>query len=96
MEIKFTKAFLNKLESLMSVTGYVLRYEKGSFKSGFCLLRDMKVAIVNKFFTLEGRVTALIDIIKELEVDEEQLNPEEKKLYTKIMNHSSKPSTPES
>ena len=39
---KFTPAFLKKLEELLKEQGYDVRYEKGNFKSGFCVLEDKK------------------------------------------------------
>jgi hypothetical protein len=41
--IKYTAAFLTKMEDLISESDYMLRYEKGTFKSGYCLLRDQKI-----------------------------------------------------
>lgn len=70
MAVKYTKTYLEKIELLFSETAYHLRYEKGSFKSGYCVLKNDKVIIVNKYFTLEGKINALLDILKEL-----QLNP---------------------
>lgn len=70
MAVKYTKSYLEKIELLFSETAYYLRYEKGNFKSGYCILKNNKVIIVNKYFTLEGKVNALLEILKEL-----QLNP---------------------
>ncbi|SHO59466.1 hypothetical protein [Algoriphagus zhangzhouensis] len=72
MAIKFTKHFLDKLENLFAASEYVLRYEKGNFKSGYCVLKETKIVIVNKYFPLEGKINALIDILGEL-----QLNPQD-------------------
>jgi hypothetical protein len=69
MTVKYTKHFLDKLENLFSASEYVLRYEKGNFKSGYCVLKDTKIVIVNKYFPLEGKINALIDIINELNLD---------------------------
>ncbi len=69
MTIKYTKHFLDKLENLFSASEYILRYEKGNFKSGYCVLKDTKIVIVNKYFPLEGKINALIDIINELNLD---------------------------
>ncbi|GAA0881205.1 hypothetical protein GCM10009119_41750 [Algoriphagus jejuensis] len=69
MAIKYTKHFLDKLENLFSASAYVLRYEKGNFKSGYCILNDTKIVIVNKYFPLEGKINALIDIMNELNFD---------------------------
>jgi len=66
MTVKYTKNFLDKIEDLFASSEYILRYEKGNFKSGYCVLKDNKIVIVNKYFTLEGKINALLDIIKEL------------------------------
>lgn len=63
---KFTPAFLKKLEELLKEQGYDVRYEKGNFKSGFCVLEDKKVVVINKFSTLESRIQALTEIIVSL------------------------------
>jgi hypothetical protein len=67
MIIKYTKNFLDKLENIFAASEYILRYEKGNFKSGYCVLKENKIVIINKYYTLEGKINTLIDIIKELE-----------------------------
>ena len=69
MNIRYTKPFLNKLEDVFSESDYVLRYEKGNFKSGYCLLKETRIAIVNKYYTTEGKINCLIDILKSIELD---------------------------
>lgn len=84
MPIKFTKQFLNKLEDLMSETDYVLRYEKGTFKSGYCILKDTKVAIINRYFSIDGKINSLIEIIRSIELDKSKLSEKNKKLFSEI------------
>jgi len=84
MDIKFSKHFLSKLEDVFSESDYILRYEKGSFRSGYCIIRDTKVVVVNKFYSLEGKINCLIDILKSIEVNIEKLNPKNQKLYHEI------------
>ena len=72
MAVKYTKHFLDKLENLFSASTYILRYEKGNFKSGYCVLRDTKIVIVNKYFPLEGKINALIEILSELNLDPQE------------------------
>lgn len=84
MSIKYTKHFLNKLEDIMSETDYILRYEKGNFQSGYCILNDSKIAIVNKFFALEGKVNSLVEIIKSIKIDSSKLSENNRKLYLEI------------
>ncbi|WP_373520615.1 hypothetical protein [Aquiflexum sp.] len=66
MTIKYTKNFLDKLENLFASSEYILRYEKGNFKSGYCILKENKIVIINKYYTLDGKINTLIDIIKEI------------------------------
>ncbi|MEP1033660.1 hypothetical protein [Ekhidna sp.] len=87
MTIKYTNHFLNKLEDVMSETDYILRYEKGNFQSGYCILNDSKVAVINKFFALEGKVNSLIEIIRSIKVDTSKLSDTNKKLYSEITNN---------
>lgn len=88
MSVKYTKHYLNKLEDLFSESDYVLRYEKGNFKSGYCLLKDTKIAIVNKYYTTEGKITCLIDIIKSIEIDKKELSEKNVKLLHEISQTS--------
>jgi hypothetical protein len=69
MVIKYTKHFLDKLENLFASSEYILRYEKGNFKSGYCVLKETKIVIINKYFPIEGKINALIEIINELNLD---------------------------
>mgnify|MGYP006902216107 CR=1 FL=1 len=69
MTIKYTKHFLDKLENLFAASDYMLRYEKGNFKSGYCVLKETKIVIVNKYYPIEGKINALIDIVNELNME---------------------------
>jgi len=64
MPVKYTKTYLDKLENLFAESNYILRYEKGNFKSGYCILNDTNVVIVNKYYTTEGKINTLLDILK--------------------------------
>lgn len=66
----------------------MLRYEKGTFKSGFCVLKDTKVAVVNKYFPLEGKINCLVEILKSIEITPEALRPESQELYLAIKNQT--------
>ena len=82
--IKYTVQFLTKLEELLSESDYILRYEKGTFKAGYCLLREQKIMIVNKFFTTEGKINALLDILKTIELDKSRFSEKSLKFYEEL------------
>jgi hypothetical protein len=83
--MKYTQTTLNKIESLIEEAGYIVRYERGSFQSGFCILEDRKVVVLNKFLQLEGRINTLIDLIPHLKIDQPTLTPESRKWFADIM-----------
>lgn len=84
MQIKYTQHYLNALEELFAESDYILRYEKGNFKSGYCILKDTKIAIVNKYFPLEGKINSLIEIIRTLNLDINKFGSKSKKVYLEI------------
>ncbi len=86
MEIKYTTQFLSKLEDIFSESDYMLRYEKGNFQSGYCLLKETHVAIVNKYYPLEGKVNSLIEILKQIELNTDKMTDKNKKMYLEINN----------
>ena len=83
--MKYTQTSLDKLEAIPEQAGYVLRYERGSFQSGYCILEERKVVVLNKFLQTEGRINTLVDLIPQLEINVELLTDESKKLYAEIM-----------
>ncbi|RRN76670.1 hypothetical protein EIM50_23510 [Pseudoxanthomonas sp. SGD-10] len=81
MSLPITNHTLEKLESLLKELGYKVRYEKGNFKTGSCVMEASKMVVVNKFSNLESRIGALTQMIKGLEIDELQLSDKQKNFY---------------
>ena len=84
--MKYTQTTLDKLESVVEEAGYVLRYERGTFQSGYCILEQKKVVVLNKFLQLEGRINTMLDLIPQLEINAELLSEESQKLYKSIIS----------
>ncbi len=84
--MKYTQTTLDKLEAIVEETGYVLRYERGTFQSGYCILEQKKVVVLNKFLQLEGRINTMIDLIPQLEINVDILTEESKKLHSEVMS----------
>jgi hypothetical protein len=83
--MKYTQATLDKIEKVTEEARYIIRYERGSFQSGFCILEDRKVVVLNKFLQLEGRINTLIELMPQLKINVEELTPESKKVFEDIM-----------
>lgn len=84
--IKYTQSTLDKLEHIPESCGYVLRYERGTFQSGFCILEAKKVVVLNKFLPTEGRINTLMELIPQLEIDTNLLTDDARKLYWGIIS----------
>lgn len=87
MNFKVTPNNLTRLEKIFGEAKYELRFEKGTFTSGYCVLEHKKVVVVNKFLNLEGRINTLLDILGSMELDESVLTPESLKLYKQIVEN---------
>ncbi|HEY8782215.1 MAG TPA: hypothetical protein VIM16_11395 [Mucilaginibacter sp.] len=64
-----TNHTLEKLEMLLKTSGYRVRYEKGNFKTGACLLQNSRVVVVNKFSGLESKILAISELARDLDID---------------------------
>ena len=81
--MRYTQTTLKKLEELFDELDYAVRYEKGNFQSGYCLVESRKIAVVNKFFDTEGRINCLLDILSKMDVDTDALSDKSRDLIEK-------------
>ncbi|MBK7956679.1 MAG: hypothetical protein IPK03_00255 [Bacteroidetes bacterium] len=88
--VAFTPSNLKKIEDLFKEVGYEVRYEKGNFNSGYCILESRKVVVVNKYFQTEARINTLLDILFKIPVDTAVLSNEIKDFYIKIRSKLTK------
>ena len=84
--MKYTQTTLDKLESIPEQAGYILRYERGNFQSGYCILEQKKVVVLNKFLQIEGRINTLLDLIPQLSINVDLLTDESQRLYANILS----------
>ncbi len=84
--MKYTQHTLDKIESIVEEAGYVLRYERGNFQSGYCILQSKKVVVLNKFLQTEGRINTVIDLLPQLDINFDALTLESQKMYEEVMS----------
>ena len=82
--MKYNQHTLDKIERIAEESGYVIRYERGTFQSGYCILQAKKVIVINKFFQSEGRINTLIDLLPRLNIEYDALTLESQKLYEEL------------
>lgn len=63
------------LKSIAAQLGAEVRFEKGDFKGGYCILKDSKVIVINKMTNLQRKVIVLSMALKELGADKIYLTP---------------------
>lgn len=86
MSIRYNPATLAKIEKMIEEAGYILRNERGTFQSGYCILEQKKVVVLNKFLQIEGRINTLLDIVPILNITADHLSPDHRKLYEEIIS----------
>ncbi len=65
-----TKQILSELEEIVERLGFKLRYEKGNFEGGYCLLKELRLFVINSRNEPERRIGIIARNLKELGIDE--------------------------
>jgi len=92
--IKYTPQFLKKIEEVFEENAYKVRYEKGNFKSGYCIIEDRKMVVINKFAAIESRINTLLEIIKVLDTTQ-ALSGEKFEQVKKVLSKQNQEETTE-
>ena len=82
--IKYTKHNLQRLEDIFNELKITVRYEKGNFQSGYCIVFGKNIVIVNKFFDVEARINTLLEILDQGTFNPNELSEEYLEWYQKI------------
>lgn len=66
---------INELETLIKQLSITIRYEKGDFEGGYCILKDQKVLVVNKKLTDMRKASILACALAEFGIEKQFLKP---------------------
>jgi hypothetical protein len=83
--LKYNNHTLGKVEDLFKASNYVIRYERGSFNSGYCILEQKKVIVINKFYDAESRINCLMEIMGDVLILEDNLDEKQLEFYRKLL-----------
>jgi len=86
--MKLTQTTLDKLEDILGESEFVVRYERGNFQSGWCLLESKRIVVLNKFLNLEARINTLLELIPQLDIQFDKLTHDSQKLYETVKKMS--------
>lgn len=87
--MKFNRHTLKKLEQILEELEYDLIYEKGSFTSGYCIVEDKNVVVINKFFDPEARINCIIEVLDTIQYSRESLSTDSRKYLDKLLHEES-------
>ena len=82
--------FIQDLKVLAVQLGAEVRFEKGDFKGGYCLLKESKIIVINKMANLQRKAMILSVALKELGIDEVFLTPRLRELIDEMSSEFSK------
>ena len=82
--MKLTQTTLDKLEDILGESEFVVRYERGNFQSGWCLLELKRIVVLNKFLNLEARINTLLELIPQLDIEFDKLTHDSQKLFEEV------------
>ncbi len=87
--VPYTQNSLNMLEGLLQTLGYKIRYERGNFRSGVCVLQEENILVVNRYSDIEVKIRSMIKIIQGLKIPEDVvLDDNKKKLFNSLYKMS--------
>lgn len=70
------KLLLAELEDIVRRLGYNLRYEKGDFEGGYCLLKESRLFVINSKNEAEKRIGIIARNLKEIGIDDIFVKPQ--------------------
>lgn len=69
------EALLTELEQVAKDLGYSIRYEKGDFSGGSCVLNQQKLILINKRVPIEAKLALLARAYAEFDLDSIFIKP---------------------
>lgn len=85
MSLGKSKNTLKKLETLFQELNYQIRYERGNFKSGYCIVNDSSMIVINKFFDVKARIDTLLDILTQIDISSIELTEPSQEILQKAL-----------
>jgi len=72
------------LKSLADQIGITVRFERGDFNGGYCLVKENKIIVINKLSTLQRKIVILSKALKEIGIDEIFITPKLRELIDEM------------
>lgn len=66
---------IEELQTVAAQLNVVIRYERGDFEGGYCILRDKKLLLVNRRLIPSRKASVLATALQEIGLDDVYLKP---------------------
>jgi hypothetical protein len=66
---------LDELKEIALQKGIKVRFEKGDFNGGYCILKSEKVIVINKLAQTQRKLLILVEALKEIGIEDIYINP---------------------
>lgn len=66
---------LDELKEIALQKGIKVRFEKGDFNGGYCVLKSEKVIVINKLAQAQRKLFILVEALKEIGIEDIYINP---------------------
>jgi hypothetical protein len=66
---------IEELQAVAGQLGIQIRYEKGEFEGGYCILRDRRIMLVNRRLIPQRRAAVLAAALQEIGLENIYLKP---------------------
>ena len=74
---------LAELEEVALRLNYKVRYEKGNFEGGYCILKESRLLVVNSRNEIERRIIIVAKSLKQIGVDDIFVKPNVREIIEK-------------
>jgi len=86
-EKEFEQLMLD-LREIANQMGARVRFERGDFKGGYCIIKEDKTIVINKFSPLQKKVMILTSALKELGVEDVYLTPKLREIINELNDNT--------
>jgi len=69
------EALIEELHEVATHLGVTIRYERGDFEGGYCILRDQKILLVNRRLLPARKASVLARAMQEIGINNLYLKP---------------------
>ncbi|MGH2575475.1 MAG: hypothetical protein ACRDFC_07230 [Ignavibacteria bacterium] len=77
------KHILTQLEEVVQRVGYTIRYEKGNFEGGYCLVKESRLFVINSRNEIEKKISIISKNLKQIGIDEIYIKPNIREIIEK-------------